>query len=120
MRAACLQRGCKHDWVQACSAVHWFGGFVQAQAAGLQTGHPTDTRFGAGVRFKMACDFQRAHARLPAPVLVPSLHAEIRAATGKMRKSGKKAPAPLTAHQKQIVQRLLDAHGEDIQVRSSR
>lgn len=40
---------------------------------------------------------------------------EIRAATGKVRKTGRAAPKALTAHQKQIVQRLLDAHGEDVQ-----
>ncbi|KIZ06256.1 hypothetical protein MNEG_1701 [Monoraphidium neglectum] len=39
---------------------------------------------------------------------------EIRAATGNIRKTGKAAPQPLTAHQKQIVQRLIDAHGEDV------
>ena len=36
-----------------------------------------------------------------------------------MRKTGKAAPKQLTTHQKQIVQRLLDAHGEDVEVRRS-
>jgi nucleolar protein 16 len=42
---------------------------------------------------------------------------ELRAATGKMRKSGKAAPQPLTATQQEVVRRLLDAHGEDVEVR---
>lgn len=33
-----------------------------------------------------------------------------------MRKTGKAAPKPLTTHQKQIVQKLIDAHGEDVSV----
>ncbi|GBF93672.1 hypothetical protein Rsub_06775 [Raphidocelis subcapitata] len=40
---------------------------------------------------------------------------EMRAATGLVRKAGRAPPKPLTTHQKQIVQKLLDAHGEDVQ-----
>jgi hypothetical protein len=45
------------------------------------------------------------------------LHTEIRAATGLMRKAGKAPPKTLTTRQKQIVEKLLAAHGEDVQVR---
>jgi hypothetical protein len=35
-----------------------------------------------------------------------------------VRHAGRAAPKPLTTHQKAIVQKLLDAHGEDVQVRA--
>jgi hypothetical protein len=44
----------------------------------------------------------------------------MRVATGRPRKTGKAAPKPLTTHQKQVVKRLLDAHGEDVQVGAAR
>ncbi|KAK9836614.1 hypothetical protein WJX74_004416 [Apatococcus lobatus] len=38
---------------------------------------------------------------------------DLRAAEGKMRRSGPAAVQPLTANQQQIITRLLDAHGDD-------
>jgi hypothetical protein len=58
--------------------------------------------------------------KLNQPFLPSSYHppppAEMRVVVGKMRKTGKAAPKTLTTHQKQIVQSLLKAHGEDVQV----
>ena len=42
--------------------------------------------------------------------------AEFAAACGKMRPSGKAPPQRLTTTQLRIVQRLVDAHGDDVQV----
>ena len=42
--------------------------------------------------------------------------AELAVACGKMRPSGKAAAQKLTTHQHQIVERLIEAHGDDIQV----
>lgn len=40
---------------------------------------------------------------------------EIRVATGKQRKTGKAAPQPLTTHQRDIVKKLVAAHGDNVQ-----
>lgn len=63
----------------------------------------------------------RAHTEVPGR-RGPSLcrPTEMRASTGKMRKSGKAAPKPLTATQKAVVEKLLAAHGEDVEVRALR
>lgn len=42
--------------------------------------------------------------------------AELRAACSKERKTGKAPPKRLTTHQRQIVERLIAAHGDDVQV----
>jgi hypothetical protein len=42
--------------------------------------------------------------------------AELRAACSKERKTGKAPPKRLTTHQRQIVERLVKAHGDDVQV----
>jgi hypothetical protein len=42
--------------------------------------------------------------------------AELRALNNKQRKTGKAAPKRLTPHQKQIVERLIEAHGDDVEV----
>lgn len=41
---------------------------------------------------------------------------ELRAACSKERKAGKAPPKRLTTHQRQIVERLVAAHGDDVQV----
>ncbi|KAK9866448.1 hypothetical protein WJX84_010681 [Apatococcus fuscideae] len=43
---------------------------------------------------------------------------DLRAAEGKMRRTGPADVQPLTANQQQIVQRLLEAHGDDIHAMS--
>mmetsp|Transcript_40546 Transcript_40546/g.114840 ORF Transcript_40546/g.114840 Transcript_40546/m.114840 type:complete len:184 (-) Transcript_40546:443-994(-) len=43
---------------------------------------------------------------------------ELRALSNKQRKSGKAPPKKLTTHQKQIMEKLIDAHGEDIEAMS--
>mmetsp|Transcript_10412 Transcript_10412/g.18865 ORF Transcript_10412/g.18865 Transcript_10412/m.18865 type:complete len:184 (-) Transcript_10412:98-649(-) len=40
---------------------------------------------------------------------------ELRALNNKQRKTGKAAPKRLTPHQKQIVERLIEAHGDDVE-----
>ena len=45
------------------------------------------------------------------------VHTDLRAAEGKMRRSGPAAVQPLTANQQQIIKRLLEAHGDDTHVR---
>ena len=47
---------------------------------------------------------------------VAAVFAELAAACGKMRASGKAAAQRLTTHQLQIVERLVQAHGDDIEV----
>ena len=42
--------------------------------------------------------------------------ADMKVTFGKMRSTGRAPPAPLTANQTQIVKRLIDAHGDDVQV----
>lgn len=46
--------------------------------------------------------------------------AELRALSNKQRKTGKAAPKRLTTHQKQIVERLIAAHGDDVEVGARR
>lgn len=48
-----------------------------------------------------------------------ALSAELRVVCNKERKTGKAPPKRLTSHQRQIVERLVAAHGEDVQVGSS-
>ncbi len=45
--------------------------------------------------------------------------ADLRAAQGKERRSGKAAPQKLTTHQRQVVERLRAAHGDDVGVRAT-
>jgi hypothetical protein len=40
----------------------------------------------------------------------------LRAAEGKVRRSGKALPQKLTTHQQQIMQRLVQAHGDNVEV----
>jgi hypothetical protein len=44
------------------------------------------------------------------------LLAELRVVCNKERKTGKAPPKRLTSHQRQIVEKLIAAHGEDVQV----
>lgn len=46
--------------------------------------------------------------------------ADLRAAEGKERRSGKAPLQKLTTHQRQVVERLRAAHGDDIEVTRSR
>ena len=63
-------------------------------------------------------------ARLPASssaaglrmTLVLFVYSDLRAIEGKQRKGGRAAVPKLTAHQQQIVERLMQAHGNDIEV----
>ena len=48
--------------------------------------------------------------------LVLSVHSDLRAIEGKQRNGGRAAVPKLTAHQQQIVERLMQAHGNDIEV----
>lgn len=45
-----------------------------------------------------------------------SLPAELRAAINKERKSGKAPPKRLSSHQRQIVESLIQRHGDNIEV----
>ena len=42
--------------------------------------------------------------------------ADLKVSLGKMRRSGKAPPQPLTAHQTQVLLRLINAHGDDVEV----
>ena len=44
------------------------------------------------------------------------VRADLRAVEGKQRRSGRAPLTKLTTHQRQVMQRLTDAHGEDIEV----
>jgi len=45
--------------------------------------------------------------------------ADLRAVEGKQRRSGKAPLTKFTTHQRQVVQRLIAAHGDDVEVRAS-
>ena len=44
---------------------------------------------------------------------------DLRAVEGKQRRSGKAPLTKLTTHQRQVMQRLTDAHGDDVEVRGA-
>ena len=48
---------------------------------------------------------------------VPCMHADLRTLENRPRRDGKRAlPSRLTAHQQQVIQRLVQAHGQDLEV----
>ena len=59
------------------------------------------------------------------PAALPGLpltatHADLRTLENRPRRDGKRAqPSRLTAHQQQVIQQLVQAHGQDIEVRCS-
>jgi hypothetical protein len=56
----------------------------------------------------------------PVAVAAAALPSELRAATNQERSSGKAPPPRPTTHQRQVMERLIAQHGEDVEVRGKR
>ena len=49
------------------------------------------------------------------------MHADLRTLENRPRRDGKRSqPSRLTGHQQQVIQRLIEAHGQDVEVSSAR